>query len=197
MEGLNDAANCLRLKDRHHLIHELESLGQEFPQVSFCVFLGVLPSNPTLQEISFWLLNHAAFPAQDVPRLNEYAVLLMIDPVAKSAGLNVGYAIEALLPANCLCKVLAGIRTPLWHGEFANGISRALQQVASALRKAGRRAPRRQEFRPPDTDGGFLQASGLEPLRGAAPASAPSSTLQEQGLPTPPERGMVVPPLDP
>ncbi|HSI64818.1 MAG TPA: TPM domain-containing protein [Candidatus Saccharimonadia bacterium] len=176
MEALNDAANCLRLKDRHFLIHELESLQQEFPQVFFCVFLGILPPQPTLPETSFWLLNHAAFPSQEGQRLNEYAALLMIDPVAKCAGLNVGYALETLIPQKELSRILAAMRTPLWHGEFAGAVSQALRLLAKALRKAGKRAPKRQEFRPPDAERGFLQATGLETLRAAA---APKTLADE------------------
>ncbi len=177
METLNDAANCLRLKDRHLLIHELESLSQEFPQVFFCVFLGILPAAPSLPETSFWLLNHAAFPTGETPRLNEYAVLLMIDPVAKRAGINVGYALEKLLPHRSLERILSTVRTPLWHGEFAAGVSQALRMVAKALRKGGRRTLRRQEFRPPDADAGFLEASKLEPLRQAARSGAERGSL--------------------
>ncbi len=165
MEPLNDAANCLRLKDRHDLIHQLESLNQEFPQIFFCVFLGILPPHPTLAETSFWLLNHAAFPSQEHPRLNEYAILLMIDPVAKCAGVNVGYALEAALPPKVLTRILSNMRTPLWHGEFATGISQALDEMSKILRKAGRRTAKRQEFQPPDAEASFLRAARLEPLR--------------------------------
>lgn len=177
MEPLNDAANCLRLKDRHFLIHELEALQQEFPQVFFCVFLGILPPQPSLPETSFWLLNHAAFPSQDGVRLNEYAVLLMIDPVAKCAGLNVGYALESLIPAKELSRILGAMRTPLWHGEFAGAVSQALRLLAKALRKVGKRAPKRQEFRPPDSETGFLKATGLETLRPASAARSVSDDL--------------------
>jgi hypothetical protein len=192
MEPLNDAANCLRLKDRHFLIHELECLQQEFPQVFFCVFLGILPPQPTLPETSFWLLNHAAFPTQDGPRLNEYAALLMIDPVAKCAGLNVGYALEALIPAKELSRILAAVRTPLWHGEFANAVRQALHLLAKALRKVGKRASKKQEFHPPDSEKGFLKATGLETLRPAAP----SRTLSKEIAPIPAEddRDFHIPP---
>jgi hypothetical protein len=192
MEALNDAANCLRLKDRHFLIHELESLQQEFPQVFFCVFLGILPPQPTLPETSFWLLNHAAFPSQEGQRLNEYAALLMIDPVAKCAGLNVGYALEALVSKKELSRILGAMRTPLWHGEFAGAVSHALHLLAKALRKAGKRAPKRQEFRPPDAETGFLKATGLETLRPAAPKTfadedAPAAlTDRDYDIPPPP-----------
>lgn len=182
MEALSDAANCLRMKDRHFLTQELDALQQEFPQVFFCIFLGILPPQPPLPETSFWLLNHAAFQTQDIRRLNEYAVLLMVDPVAKCAGINIGYALEPHLPPKLLSRILSQIRTPLWHGEFAAGLGQALQQIAKALRKAGTPAPRRQEFRPPDAGAGFLEASKLETLR-AAPSGVrtPSQKAQENG----------------
>lgn len=186
MEALNDAANCLRLRDRHFLLDELESLQQEFPQVFFCVFLGILPPQPTLPETSFWLLNHAAFPTEDSPRLNEYAALLMIDPVAKSAGLNVGYALEALLSPKDLSRILAAMRTPLWHGEFANAIDEALQLLARALRKAGKPATKKQEFRPPDTEKGFLKATGLQTLRPATPPRTLSTLAKDITSMSPP-----------
>lgn len=165
LESLTDAAHCLRVREREALQHELEAFQQTFPQVFFAVYLGVLPSTPTAPEIAFWLLNHAGFQPADPARLNERAALLLIDPVAKSAGLTVGYALEPHLPHGKLTGILRRIRTPLWHGEYAGAIKLAISLLGKELRKVGRRTGRQQEFRPPEADAGFLRGTGLHSLR--------------------------------
>ena len=167
LESLTDAAHCLRVREREALLHELEIFHQAFPQVFFAIYLGVLPGTPTPSEIAFWLLNHAAFHPADPSRLNERAALLIIDPVAKNAGITVGYALEPFLPQSRMDQFLRKIRTPLWHGEYAGAISMAIGLLAGQLRKSARRTSREAEFPPPDADAGFLQNSGLQSLRHA------------------------------
>src|SRR6187401_383709 len=98
LESLTDAAHCLRVREKELLKHELDAFQQSFPQVFLAVYLGLLPATPTPGEIAFWLLNQAAFQPSDPARLNERAALLVIDPVARHAGLTIGYGLEACLP---------------------------------------------------------------------------------------------------
>lgn len=167
LESLTDAAHCLRVREREALLHELETFHQTFPQVFLAVYLGVLPGSPTPSEIAFWLLNHAAFHPADPSRLNERAALLIIDPVAKNAGITVGYGLEPFLTPSKLEQCLRKVRTPLWHGEYAAAISMAISLLAKQLRKSARRSSREAEFPPPDAEAGFLQNSGLQSLRHA------------------------------
>jgi uncharacterized membrane protein YgcG len=170
LESLTDAAHCLRVREREQLTHELDTFQQSFPQVFLGVYLGILPTTPTASEIAFWLLNQAAFQPGDPARLNERAALLIVDPVARSAGLTVGYGLEPFLPRHRLAEILRRIRTPLWHGEYSGAIELCIRLLAKALRKGGRRSTRQVEFPPPGTEVDFIQKSGLHSLRDPEPA---------------------------
>lgn len=167
LNALTDTAHCLRRQEKDFLHHRLENFQRQFPQVFFAVYLGVLPGSPTPPELAFWLLNHAAFQPPDPGRLNEHAALLIIDPVTKQAGLTVGYALDRHLPHKKLLAILRRIRTPLWHGEFAEAIDLAVQLLTKSLRRAGHRRPRHHEFPAPEVGADFFSTSGLDSLRPA------------------------------
>jgi uncharacterized membrane protein YgcG len=182
LEALTDAAHCLRAREKELLKHDLDGFQQAFPQVFLAVYIGVLPTTPSPAEIAFWLLNHAAFQPADPARLNERAALLVIDPVARAAGLTVGYGLEPFLPRVKLHAVLRSIRTPLWHGEYAGAIQMVIKLVAATLRKAGRRMSRQVEFPPPGSQAEFIQNSGLQSLRDlGARQAAPKIDKPETG----------------
>jgi hypothetical protein len=180
LEALTDAAHCLRAREREFLKNELDGFQQAFPQVFLGVYLGVLPSAPSHGEIAFWLLNHAAFQPCDPSRLNERAVLLLIDPVAKAAGLTVGYGLEPFLPQRKLQAMLRKIRTPLWHGEYTTAITQAVGLLGVQLRKYARRMSRQVEFPPPGAEADFIQASGLQSLR---PSNGPANQRRQGARP--------------
>lgn len=175
LDRLTDAANCLRLRDAQALDAFIEDLEADFPQVFFAVYFGVLPPSFSPGELSFWLLNHAAFNNQELKKLNEYAVLVIVDPVGKCAGINVGYALESILPPKKLQKVLQGIRTPLWHGELIHAVTRALTKVGKLLRKAGQPTHASSGLVAPGSTQEFMGRSGLRSLR---PADSPPSSKE-------------------
>lgn len=162
---LTDRAHCLRLADSKTLEDRLELFEAQFPQVFVAVYFGVLPTSLSVNELTFWLLNHAAFDTDDFQRLNEFAVVLVIDPVARVAAMNVGYGLEGLLSQRFLVGVLTPLRTPLWHGEYVGAVDQALQRIARRLRKGGRRLMPSQELQPPENAEDFLRGSGLHRLR--------------------------------
>jgi hypothetical protein len=168
LEALTDAAHCLRVREKEHLKHELDSFQLAFPQAFLAVYLGVLPTSPSPAEIAFWLLNHAAFQPADPARLNERAALLIIDPVSRTAGLTVGYGLEPFLPAPVIQGILRRVRTPLWHAEYVTAIELAITLLSTTLRKAGRRMSRHLAFPPPGAEADFMQTSGLQSLRDSA-----------------------------
>jgi uncharacterized membrane protein YgcG len=181
LEALTDVAHCLRAREKEHLKNELDAFQLAFPQAFLAVYLGVLPTSPSPSEIAFWLLNQAAFQPPDAARLNERAALLIIDPVAKSTGLTVGYGLEPFLPPTTIQGILRRLRTPLWHGEYAAAIELAIAFIANALRKAGRRMSRQIAFPPPGAEADFIQTSGLQSLRDPlldAPRESPADTSE-------------------
>jgi len=188
LESLTDAAHCLRVREKEMLKHELDAFQQSFPQVFLAVYLGLLPTTPSPGEIAFWLLNQAAFQPPDPARLNERAALLVIDPVARHAGLTIGYGLEPCLPRKKLDGILRRIRTPLWHGEYVGAIQHTIRLLGKALRKAGKRMARQVEFPPLAAGADFFHASGLQSLRDSSQPDVrlPESTSdRKEGSPSP------------
>ena len=178
---LTDRAHCLRLGDSKALERCLEEFEARFPQVFVAVYFGVLPSALSLNELTFWLLNHAAFDTDDFRRLNEYAIVLVIDPVAKEVGLNVGYALEQALPPRFLLKVVTAMRTPLWHGEYVGAVGQILNGVGRRLRKGAKRVSPGQELSPPESAEEFMRESGLNRLRESVGENERKRDVQKTG----------------
>ncbi|TLD69041.1 hypothetical protein FEM03_19425 [Phragmitibacter flavus] len=173
---LTDRAHCLRLGDSRDLEECLEEFEVRFPQVFVAVYFGVLPASLSMNELTFWLLNHAAFDTDDFQRLNEFAMVLVIDPVAKVAALNVGYALEGALPQRFLMSILTHLRTPLWHGEYVSAVEEVLKRISRRLRRFGKRVVPAQELSPPENAEVFLQGSGLDRLRDGTKGGDQSAT---------------------
>jgi hypothetical protein len=193
LNRVTDSANCLRVREAQELDDLLEHLGTRFPQVFFAVYFGLLPPSFTPGELSFWLLNHAAFHPGEPRKLNEFAVLMIVDPVGKCAGINVGYGLEAFFPPPKLEKILQRIRTPLWHGEHVQAVTRAMQDVSDGLRHKARAARPAPALKPPESTREFMSRSGLESLRPNSPITrVPKSTdfewLSQKSTDTPPAR---------
>jgi len=159
LRRLWDEASCLRVHEAREVEVALVNFEERFPQLFFAVYLGVLPPTLTVNELAFLLLNRGLFWAEHHPRLNEHAIALVLDPEARTAGLMVGYALEELLPPRVLRRILRGVRTPLWHAEYAPAIIEVVDQVARRVRKGARRALRRDVL-PPAAPEEFLGGGG-------------------------------------
>lgn len=165
LSRLVDSAHCLRLREARQIDTSLDDFQHRFPQVFLSVYLGVLPGHLNVRELSFWLLNRAAFDTPDQKRLNEYAISLVVDPVAKTAGLTVGYALEAVFPEKCLETIIHSLRTSLWHGEYAAAIRACIKALDKQLRRVGERQRRAEEVQPPQNCEEFLDDAGWQWLR--------------------------------
>jgi hypothetical protein len=181
LERLTDAAHCLRLREFRQIETLLDDFQRRFPQVYLALFLGVLPGRLNLRELSFWLLNKAAFGGPDQRRLNEYAILMAIDPAAKTVGLTVGYALEEVFPERRLNKVLQAMRTELWHGEYARAIERGIAAIDKRLRGAARCVLREDEILPPEAGENFLDEAGLHVLRADMDPTARRREMPNEG----------------
>ena len=183
LDRLTDSAHCLRLREARHLETVLDEFGQLFPQVYPAVLLSVLPGNVNSNEVAFWLLNRAALNSGIHPRLNRFAVVLVIDPVAKTAGLTVGYSLEALLTPKALASILSSLRTPLWHGEHASAIEMCFELIQRKLKSKARRVRRPDDVLPPRSPEDFLDDSSLRTLRHATPGLDDDSPANDPAPP--------------
>lgn len=168
-----DDAHCLRLHEAQGVEALIADFAERFPQVFVTVYLGVLPPKLSVGELAFLLLNRGVFSNRDNRRLNEHAVAFVLDPVARGAGLMVGYALEKFLPGPVQLKILRSIRTALWHGEYAAAIAVVLRAVEKALKKFAHRESRLHSLPPVSTEE-FLSSSGFRTLRPASPSQNPS-----------------------
>lgn len=165
LDRLTDSAHCLRLREVRHLESVLDEFERTFPQVFASVLLGVLPGSVNVNEIAFWLLNRAVLNTHGHRRLNEFAIALVIDPVSKTAGITVGYALESILTPKVLSGILATLRTPLWHGEHASSIENCFKLIQKRLQSAALRVRRTEDILPPQSPEDFLDDSSLRTLR--------------------------------
>lgn len=177
LKSFADDAHCLRLQEALAVKSWIAEFEERFPQVFVTVYLGVLPPQLSVGELAFLLLNRGVLSSKDHRRLNEHAVALVLDPVARSAGLMAGYALEKVLPAKAQLKILRSVRTSLWHGEYAPAISVILRAVEKTLRKAAQREWRSHSMPPASTED-FLSSSGFRTLRSASSSPTPSPTTE-------------------
>lgn len=175
LKSFADDAHCLRLQEAQAVESWIAAFEERFPQVFVTVYLGVLPPQLSVGELAFLLLNRGVLSSKDHRRLNEHAVALVLDPVARSAGLMVGYALEKVLPPKAQLKILRSVRTSLWHGEYAPAIAVILRAVEKTMRKAARREWRSHSL-PPATTEDFLSSSGFRTLRSTSSGPTPSTT---------------------
>jgi len=165
LERVTDSAHCLRLRDSREIVTLLEEFEQTFPQIFVSVYVGVLPAGLKAGEIAFWFLNTAALSGTDYRRLNEYAIVLVLDPVAKSFAVSVGYGLERILSSAVLDKIMQSLRTQLWHGEHARAIKGCIARLAKQIRRGAKAVKKEEDLIPPQSPEDFLDDSGLGLLR--------------------------------
>ncbi|MEI6535803.1 MAG: hypothetical protein WCN98_10715 [Verrucomicrobiaceae bacterium] len=181
LKSFADDAHCLRLQEAHAVEELIADFEEKFPQVFITIYIGVLPPQLSVGQLAFLLLNRGVFSNRDRLRLNEHAVTLVLDPVARSAGLMVGYALEKFLPAQTQKKILRSVRTPLWHGEYAPAIAIVLQAIEKTLRKSARREWKTHSL-PPVSAEDFISSSGFRALRSSASAPKPTDAKNDESV---------------
>lgn len=142
MSRLHDAAHCLRKPERDVLEDILDQLEMRFPQLLFCVYLGALTKEVKLNELGFWLLNHAEVRGADYARSNENGVLLLIDVNTKQAGISLGYLGEVLLPEAEGYRCLQAARPYLVNGAYGQALAILLRKIGRVLSRRARQIKR-------------------------------------------------------
>ena len=171
LERITDVAHCLRLEDARRAEIILDDFERSFPQAFFAVYLGVLPGNLTVAELGFWLLNQGAFNTHSVSRRNDFGIVLVVDPVAKTACMTLGYAIESCFSRNVIAQMMQTIGSHLRKGAFGMAIEDACLRATAVLRKHARCKQWQPEAA---TMADAAPDIGLQPLRGGhRPASRP------------------------
>lgn len=171
LDRITDAACCMRLEDARRAEVILDDFERSFPQAFFAVYLGTLPINMNVAELGFWLLNQGAFNTHSVSRRNDFGIVLVVDPSAKTACLTLGYAIEHYFSPRTLSSILQTVGSHLRKGAFGLAIEDACTRAGKVLRKHAR-CMKWQPEAAPEADS--LSGIGLQPLRsGHRSASRP------------------------
>ncbi|MDB6120611.1 MAG: hypothetical protein JWO08_4392 [Verrucomicrobiaceae bacterium] len=157
MNRLVDTQHLLHLRDSVRLETLFDEFERRFPQAFCTVFLGILPHGVSTAEGGFWLLNHGVRTCQDEIRPNDYGIALVIDPSTHSASLCLGYSLETVITHENTAELLRQISPALWHGDYANAITKMVKGVDKLLRKYGqpRRRPSLIDARKPRSLFGF------------------------------------------
>jgi hypothetical protein len=163
LERITDVAGRLNLRETRHLETVLDEFERRFPQCFMAGYIGVLPDTLTLTDLGFWLINHGAFQTHQISRRNDFAIVLLIDPLRQQAGFTLGYALEKILPEQVLQTILKKLNRPLRRGAFSQAIELACTLIDKALRAAARLEPRPPETAP--TVVGDASDLGLQSLR--------------------------------
>ncbi|WP_395731952.1 TPM domain-containing protein [Prosthecobacter sp.] len=163
MERITDAAHCLRLEDSRRIEIILDDFERSFPQAFFAVYLGTLPNNLSVAELGFWLLNQGAFNTHSVSRRNDFGMVLVVDPSARTACITLGYAIEKCFSPKIIHRMMQTVGSHLSKGAFSTAIATSCIRAGEVLRKHAR--PMQWQ---PEAAGMADSASdiGLQPLRG-------------------------------
>lgn len=165
LERLTDPAHCLRLEESRELEVLLDDFERQFPQSFLALYYGALPPKLNPLELGMWMLNHGAFSTHQFAKRNDFGIVCVIDPVAGTHGIALGYALEPLLPANRLENLLADMVVPLRAGQWAAAARQVVTELSGQLRALGTASRRRVEAEPPPARGGSPTDYGFAPLR--------------------------------
>lgn len=163
LERITDVAGRLNLRETRHLETVLDEFERRFPQCFMAAYIGVLPDTLTLPDLGFWLINHGAFQTHQITRRNDFAIVMLVDPLRQQASITLGYALEQALPEPVLLDILKKLRRPLHRGQVAEAIESACHRVDQVLRNLGRREQRQPDSLPASV--GDASDLGLHSLR--------------------------------
>lgn len=163
LERITDASHCLRLEDTRRLEIILDDFERTYPQAFFAVYLGTLPTNLNVAELGFWLLNQGAFNTHSVSRRNDFGIVLVVDPSAKTACVTLGYSIEHCFTPRIINRMMQTVGGHLRKGAFGMAMEACCICVGKVLRKHARHM-KWQPDSPVSADS--ISDIGLQPLRG-------------------------------
>lgn len=178
LERITDAAHCLRLEESRQLEVQLDDFERQFPQSFLALYFGALPPKLNPLELGMWLLNHGAFSTHQFAKRNDFGAVCVIDPVAGTHGIALGYALEPLLPASHLETLLADMIPPLRSSQWAAASDLVIKSLSGTFRELGKVSRRRVEALPPPARGASPADFGLAPLRSGHRKTEPDRPLR-------------------
>jgi uncharacterized membrane protein YgcG len=114
---------------------ELALFEKKFPQSLFSVFITELSPGASVAEYAFWLANRGRFSALEAVGSENFDLLLVIDAVAGTAALTVGYGLEKYLQESNLEDILASAAPAFREGDLADGILICIDRTVRRMRE--------------------------------------------------------------
>lgn len=139
---LTDRSGMLDIDGREQVERALDAFERRFPQLFAAVYTDRLDDPGQMRTYGFWLLNHGVFEHIRPGLGNESGILLLLDPVSKSAGFTFGYLLDPYLDENDTFECLARAHSHWLEGRNAEGITKAIRQLEWFLRRRSTQARR-------------------------------------------------------
>jgi uncharacterized membrane protein YgcG len=139
---LTDKSGMLDIDGRERVEQALDDFERRFPQLFAAVYTDRLDDPGQLRTYGFWLLNRGVFEHIPPGLGNESGILLLLDPVSKSAGFTFGYLLDPYLDENDTFECLARAHSHFLEGNHPEGILKALHQLEWFLRRRALQARR-------------------------------------------------------
>lgn len=135
---LTDRAERLTIAELKKLREELHVFTKKFPQLLFSIFITELPPGGEVTEFAFWLANRAQFSPVEARGVENFDLLLALDPATKSAALTVGYGLEEILCEEDLSGALQAGAAAWNEGAIAAGLHASIDWMTEKLRELSR-----------------------------------------------------------
>jgi uncharacterized membrane protein YgcG len=139
---LADTAGVLRSDQREAVESAMEHFSRRFPQLFVAIHTATLGDMAYLRQFGFWLLNRAVFEDLPPEKSNAAGILITIDPESKAAGITFGYLLDPFLEEVDTFDCLSRAHSHWLEGRYADGMIKAIEQLAVVLRKRSRQARR-------------------------------------------------------
>jgi hypothetical protein len=130
---LSDRSATLTTAEIERLRELLQRFERKFPQALFSVFITELPEKTNIKEYAFWLANRSQFSSVEAIGSGNFDLLLVIDPVAESAALTIGYGLEKFLSEEDLRATLAAATPSLRGAQLEHGIRICIEEMTRRL----------------------------------------------------------------
>lgn len=130
---LSDRSSTLTTGEITKLRELLQRFERKFPQSLFSVFVTELPEKMSIRQYAFWLANRAQFSSVEAVGAENFDLLLVLEPVAGSAALTVGYGLEKYLSEEDLRDALATAMPALRGAHLEQGIRICIEEMTRRL----------------------------------------------------------------
>lgn len=126
-----DPNNYLSGEEKAAVTKKVLKMQKRFPQVRFLNCLVPLGDDVNLREFGFWLLNAGQVKEGDSAK--SFAILLLIDPKAKTISVTVGYGMEVIVTDSEWVKACQECRDLFYRQKYGLGIETFLNRAFDVL----------------------------------------------------------------